>query len=717
MIQQQAKEAEKKLTPLLEPRSIAVVGATDRPGPARNVVANLDELGFGGHLYLVNPKRTTIAGRPAIASLGDMDEPCDLMVAAVNREATVEVVAEAVELGVRAGVLLAAGFGESDSRGALLQERLAAVRSRIALIGPNCLGYVNLQARVAPYSGPPIRQPRVGNVALVSNSGALACTITGAAAERGLLFCHVITTGNQVGITTSDFVRYLSDRPEVGVIACYIEGFQDGRDLLAAFAEAKRNGKRLAVLKAGRTKAGGEAARTHTGALSGSSLLQESLFGDAGVLMAKDIEEFLAIVELQSLVGDDLHGDVGVLTISGGERLLMADASEEAGLRLASLSEKTGTELRSVLPPFAAVSNPLDTTGAGIVEGDIVVHAEAARVFAAEPAVSVLVACQDAKNGWLEAAGASQMFLDAVRTAHQAATSAAKPLVVVSPTSGSIDNRARRYMINNGIPFLAGLVPSVTALSKVLGHAVIRDESPELSARSEGQGRLTGSASFERLQAAGVATWPYRLVTDEDEAVAAAREFGFPVVAKLDAPVAHRNRLDGVRLGLRDEASVRLAFSELALISESLTDASGVLVQPTAPSGVELFIGGMKDSQFGPVLLLGMGGTAVEQVASFAAALAPFDEAAARGLLERAPLPATPEVLIDREGAPDLPGTLARLSRLVAAADVAALDVNPLIVHAAGIAIIDVKFVVGDVGAGSTHGRERTDRRVDHNQG
>jgi acyl-CoA synthetase (NDP forming) len=701
--------AEARLVALLEPRSIAVVGASDRPGPSRNVVSNVLEGGYSGELYLVNPRRAVVAGRRAFPSLASLPAVCDLMVAAVNRGSTVEAVEEAVGLGVAAAVLLAAGFAETGAEGAALQARLAAQAGRIALLGPNCLGYVNLQAGAAPYSGPMPQQSEVGRVALVSNSGAFACTVSGAAAERGMRFSHVITTGNQVGLCTADFVRYLVACEVVDVVACYVEGFEDGRDLLSAFSAADAAGKRVVILKAGRTRAGGEAARSHTGALAGSSRLQESLFVDAGVLAARDAEEFLAMVQLQTrlgrrsnggLGGAPRNGGVGIVTISGGERLLMADASEEAGLRLAVLGEQTEKELRAALPAFAVVSNPLDTTGAGIVEGDSAVHAEAVRLFAADPAVSVLVACQDAKNGWLQSSGSSQMFLDAIEAAQRAARQAGKPLVVVSPTSGAIDPRARVYMADNDIPFLAGLLPAIGALAKVLGqHPAERVPAERLGSSTGHTNRLSGAESFELLRRSGIEPWPYRLARSEGEAVSAAALLGYPVALKLDAPIPHRGEVDGVRLSLGDEEAVRAAYSELELLAGALgASDTAALVQPMAPHGLELFVGGMHDPQFGPVVLVGPGGSRVEDLASFAGALAPLDAAAARRLLDRAPLrwPAALDGGLEGDAtglAATLATTVAALSRLVAEQDVAVLDVNPLIVHPGGLAIIDAKIV------------------------
>jgi acyl-CoA synthetase (NDP forming) len=692
---------------LLEARSVAVVGASDRPGPARNVVSNLGRAGFAGPVYLINAKRASVAGMPAYPSLAALPVTCDLVVAAVNREATVEVVEQAAKLGTRAAVLLAAGFAESGRRGALLETRLAEASHDIALLGPNCLGFANLEDRLAPYSGPLMDPPEAGPVALVSNSGAIACTLTGAAAERGLRFGYVVTTGNQVDLRTANFVRYLADRPSLKVIACYIEGFADGRELLEAFRAAAEAGKRLVVLKAGRTKTGGEAARTHTGALAGSSALQESLFGQVGVMVARDLEEFLAVVELGARLGPVRSGHLGIVTISGGERLLMADATEEAGLTLANLSEETEARLKSVLPAFAAVSNPLDTTGAGIVDGDVRAHAEAVAVLAADPDVGLVVACQDAKNGWAQPQASSQMFLDAVTAAHLASAGAGKPLAVVSPTCGTVDARARRYMVDNGIPFLAGLGPAMSALAKILGPPEVpgpvagrgadgRRPTPLEGSGDVGRGRLDARQSFARLQAAGAEVWPHMVVQSEPDVVAGARLLGWPVALKLAAATPHRGEVDGVRLNLADERAVKTARQALVLAAT----AAGIsdhrlLVQPMAPDGVEIFVGGLRDPQFGPVVLVGPGGSGVEDLGSFVAALAPVSRDRALELVARALSGPGPHGKKRREfdhGA--VATTIAAISRLVAEPDVAAVDVNPGVAMGKTIAVVDAKVVL-----------------------
>ena len=268
--------SQEKVSALLRPASIAVLGASERTGVGQRVAANLRAMNFAGELLLINPHRTQVGGFPAHPSLESLPIVPDLVVAAVNREATVRGIAAAAELGCRAAIVLAAGFAELGERGRELDSELRKAARGMSLMGPNCLGFVNLVDGVAAYSGPLMEPPVPGQVALVSQSGALACAFTGAAAERGIRFSHVITTGNQLGLQLADYMHYLTRQPDVRVIACYVEGFRDGRGLLSAMQEAAEAGKTVIVLKSGRSRIGGAAARTHTGSLAGSASFKKT---------------------------------------------------------------------------------------------------------------------------------------------------------------------------------------------------------------------------------------------------------------------------------------------------------------------------------------------------------------------------------------------------------------------------------------------------------
>lgn len=688
------------LAALFRPKSIAVLGASDRVGVGQRVVANLDAVGFDGDLFLVNPNRPVVGRRPTFPSISALPATPDLVISAVNRTATVDGLIEAASRGCPAGIVLAAGFGETGQHGRELEAHLREAAGTMALMGPNCLGYVNLIDRVAPYSGPLMEPPASGVTALISQSGALACTITGAAAERSLLFSHVITTGNQIGVTLADYIGFLSGVPEVRTVACYVEGFHDGRVLLSAMDAAQAAGKTVVVLKAGRSRVGGMAARTHTGSLAGSASVQLSVWRQHGVLVADDLEEFLALMELTSRVARLPGGQVGVVTISGGERLLFADAAEELGVPLAPFAEATSTRLREVLPEYASVANPLDTTGAGVVDGNSAAHGAAAFTVAQDPNVDVLVACQDAKNGWTEAEQASPLFHECVQVAADAAQAAGKPLVVISPSSGAVDRKAGECLRARGIPLLSGLRTGVAALAKLVAQndpGDVAAGTPPLLPNGEGVA-LSGVAALRRLEDVGVDVWTTRLARTEDEAVELAKALGYPVAIKADGPgLQHRTELGGVRTGVSDDAAVRAAWRDVTgAVARAGMPISGALVQPMAPSGVEVFVGGIRDEQFGPVILAGPGGILLELIGDVAAGLAPLDLAAARKLLLSSRLAL---LLRGVRGAPPadldaLAASVSAISRLVAAPDVLALDVNPLIASPTGIALVDAKLVV-----------------------
>jgi len=689
---------------LLAPRSIAVVGASARPGPGQRVVSNLLAAGFTGALYLINPKHAAVADLRAYPSLGDLPEVPELVIVAVNREAAVSVLSDAARRGCLAGLLLGAGFGEADRRGLELEEQLRIVTPMMVLMGPNCLGYVNLEERIAAYSGPLMEPLQCGNVALVSNSGAMACTLTGAAAERGIRFSHVITTGNQIDLTVVDYVHYLSRRAVVRVMACFVEGFSDGRALLDAFDEARAAGQVVIVLKAGRSAAGGEAARTHTGALAGSDAIQRSLWRQHSVLVADDLEGFLALIALCSMCPAPAGPRLGAVTISGGERLLLTDTAETVGLPLAALREETRRGLAALLPPYASVSNPLDTTGAGLVERDGSVHGAGARLLAHDPSVDIVLVCQDAKNGWVQAQQEATLFYDGVVATWEAAFDAGKPVVVLSPTTGQVDERARRYMQEHGIPLLLGLGPGMTALAQFVrmhcGASGETHTSPIRPVEGQKGTALSGFDALRRLERAGIPVWPTEVATSENLAVTAAETLGYPVALKLDGPgLLHRTEPGGVRLNLGDGTAVRRAWRELIERARSNgIPALTIVVQPMVSGGVELFVGGLHDDQFGPVVLCGAGGILLEFVGDIAAGMAPLDLACAKQLLQTTRVS---RLLNGWRGSPpvDMPSlgrALVAISQVVAEPDVLALDVNPLIALPEGIALVDAKLVVKD---------------------
>lgn len=713
----EARPGRQPVAAMMEASSIAVVGASDSPGPGRNVVRNLAEAGFVGRVYLINKSHPRVNDVPAYADVAHLPEVPELVVVAVNQRATVEIVRTAAAMGVPGAVLLAAGFRETGADGAALEAEIRRVKGDMALVGPNCLGFANYTNGLAAYSGPLVEQKRFGNVALVSNSGALACTLTGAAAERRISFSHVVTMGNQVDLGLADYLQYFSTEAHVDVIACYVEGFDDGRAVLSAIGDAVEHGKLVVMLKSGRTRLGGRAALTHTGALAGSALVQEDLFRRSGVVLAKDLEELLALIELGSRCPRFSGERVGVITTSGGERLLLADAVEENSLDLAELSPDSRAELQALLPPFAVVANPLDTTGAGIFEGDVKTHYEAARVMALDPDVDVLVASYDAKNGWVESAQSAPAFVDGVIAAHKAAAEAGKPVVIISLTTGNVDSAAREYLEENRVACLMGLQPAMRTISLLLARARAHQVEPARTGGPEAERTPVASVAgasalalggregvqlpladaLRRLEKVGLSGWESVTATDEQAAVAAAQHVGYPVAMKWDGNIAHRARIGGVALGLKNETAVREAWRSLSERAAQLRiDYAGMVVQSMVEGDLELFVGGVRDQQFGPIVLFGLGGIRVEEAGQVAVALAPMTRREAELLVEASPCAAVigqreAGGLLDREAVLD---AVVAVAELMSDTSVLAVDVNPLIALPRGVAVVDCKVVV-----------------------
>jgi acetate---CoA ligase (ADP-forming) len=451
---------------------------------------------------------------------------------------------------------------------------------------------------------------------------------------------------------------------------------------------------------------GGAAARTHTGTLAGSASIQESLWRQHNVLLAEDLEEFLALVELCSRCPIPSGARLGVLTISGGERLMLADAAESVGLTLSDIGEDTASALKDLLPSYAAVSNPLDTTGAGLVEGDSRVHAAAARLLANDPSVDILLMCQDSKNGWVQRDQQATLFWDAIRSAWEAISDIGKPVVVISPTTGQVDERARLYLDAHNIPHLFGLRTGMAALAQFVHSYCGVGVQPSTPAVHTGRAGSTAAAmsgydALRYLADRGVPVWPVELARSEEEAVRMAKRAGYPVVLKIDAPgLLHRTEVDGVRLNLMDEESVRLAWRALAAQDERESSPCTVLVQRMAPGGVELFVGGVWDEQFGPVVLCGAGGVLAEFVGDVGAGLAPLDRELAMRLLAATRVE---RLLKGWRGAPPcdtdaVVDVLIGVSKVLAERGVLAIDVNPLIAHSSGVALVDAKLIVRDGG-------------------
>jgi acyl-CoA synthetase (NDP forming)/GNAT superfamily N-acetyltransferase len=714
----------RSLRHVLAPASVAVVGASDRPGSVggavlRNVLAG----GFSGPVYVVNRRATTVAGLPAYPSVGDLPEPVDLAVVVVPATEVTEVVADCGQRGVPAAVVVTAGFGEAGADGAARERELlrTARRLGVRLVGPNCLGVACTEpgARLnATFSAVP---PVAGSLGFASQSGALGIALLAETARRGIGISGFVSLGNKLDVSGNDLLLYWEDDPGTRVIALYLESFGNPAKFARHAGRIARH-KPIVALKAGSSAAGRRAGASHTAAAATPDVIVSALLRKSGVIRAASTAELLDVAQLLGHQPLPAGSRLGVLGNSGGPGILAADAADGCGLTVPELSPATQTALLAAVPQLAGATNPVDLGAAaapadyertlgvllasGEVDAVVAIHAALpmsapglvgeAIDRAAAGAAHVPVAATMLGTRTAPTTGTGPGPATGTEASRPAGTAAGPP---EGPPAGAVVpvydfpeaavraiGHATRYAAWRREP--EGTLPRVPAAEVDAARRVV---VAELASRPDG-GWLTADRATELLAAFGLPVCPTVQVTSADEAVAVADRLGYPVVVKAGGRVVHKTEVGGVQLNLRSPDAVRQAFGAVTATAEP--DA-GAIVQPTAAAGVELIVGATRVDPYPPLVLVGLGGTATELLADRAVRLAPLtdtDAAAAVRELRCAPL------LLGYRGRPpvDLAALEALLLRVGALADelpeLAELDLNPVVASPAGVVAVDVKL-------------------------
>ena len=675
------------LRPFFTPRTIAVIGASPRAGSiGGELFRNVLRADFRGVAFPVNRSAASVAGVRAYTSVGAIGDSVDLAVICLPGPAVLEAAAEALAAGVRALCVISAGFAEMGAEGAARQEELVAlVRSHGArLLGPNCLGIAAAAPQLNATFGPRALPP--GNVGFSSQSGALGLAVLERAAERRLGLSSFVSVGNKADISSNDLLEYWEDDPETSVVLLYLESFGNPRKFARVARRVART-KPIVAMKAGRTSAGARAASSHTAALAGSEAAVDALFHQAGVLRVDTLEELLDVTSL--LAGQPLPRgrSVAVLTNAGGLGILCADACEAAGLTLPPLADATATELRAVLPAEASIANPVDMLGSAVGA----TYERALPLLLADPGIDAVIVLFVPPV----VAGAAEVA-DAV--ARAVGGGSEKP-VLVSIISGGGTPEA---MLS--APVASFAYPESAA--RALGRAAARAEwlrrpqgrVPELDdldakgastiAREAGDRWLSAAETRALLRCYGIPMVRERTAATVEEAVAAASDFGYPVVLKTAAAGVHKTDVGGVALDLRDEAAVREAGERIG---------APLLVQPLVRGGAELLVGAVEDPVFGPLVALGPGGTLAELIGAASFRLAPLTDADAGELVQTDKVA---RLLGGFRGAPEadkasVTSLLLRIGRLVDdVPEIAELDLNPVIAGPAGCVVVDARVRV-----------------------
>ena len=678
------------LTPLFAPRQVGVLGASRHPEKlGHRLLQNLLSPGFAGDVFPVNPSGEAIAGRETVRRVEDLPAGLDLALVSLPAAAVPSAVRALGARGCRFCVILASGFGETGQAGRAAQGELAAVAraTGMRIIGPNCMGVVNVPGRLnASYFWDVPRQP--GGITFVSQSGAYGGLFFREARERSLGVAKFVSIGNQADLGFADCLAWLADDHETRVVGLFVEGIRDGAAFVAA-ARRLAGAKPVVALKGGRAEAGRRAAGTHTGSLAGAWETYRAAFRAAGVVAVEETEElFDALVTLDAHRARSPKGDaLAILTISGGPSVVAADAAEAVGLRVPPLPAERRTALRAHLPAFGADSNPVDMTPQMEPGG----FAPSVRLVLEAPEVEGAVAIDIGLD--------RPEYADALVSA-QAATG--KPIVACTVDTPDMDRRLRAA----GIPLVPGPERAVRAYRALVRHAelagrVTREAGPRprppvrfTQGVAAARGPLAHADARALLEAYGVAFPRERTVSTLDEALSAAPEIGYPLVAKTARPdVLHRTEVGGVVLGVSDEAALRRAVHTL----ETRLGPGPLLLQEEVSRGLELLVGGRRDPSFGPVVLVGLGGVLAELLRDVSIGLAPLVHADARAMLvegRRAALlrgfrgaPA-----VDEDAVADVLVAIGNL--LVDHAMIAELDVNPLIASGRRLVAVDALILV-----------------------
>jgi acyl-CoA synthetase (NDP forming) len=625
-VSQRRRETRPKhdLTPLLAPRSIAIVGASESPDSwAPEIERSLRHIGYDGDLYPVNPKYDTVWGRPCLSSIGELPKGVDLVVFVVPARVVVRMIDDCGSRSVRGIMVVSSGFAEAGEEGVALQEELreAAMRTGIPVLGPNVEGFVNYVDRVAPYGTTPPPEPLPGTISVISQSGTVAWAMNQLASDRAVGLRIILGVGNEAVLGLGDMFEWAAADPRTKVVTSYIETMRDVAGIGRGLDALRRAGKPVLICAPeGKSEAARRSIVAHTGALAGNTTLRDAWLRARGVVLVEDPVTMFEAALLLSTVKRLRTPGIAAALQSGGACTLFAEAAGAAGLDLPEFSPATKRTLRAVLPDYASQNNPLDVTGQAAVETDM--YEGALEALANDPAVG-LVAFDafpprlDGETPWADP------VLRTVREL-QRATGVVFASVAMSPLAYMPS--AKAFTKQHRLPFLQGhhaAAGAIKALVEFQGsrkRATADEPSPHpnrskaLRVLAGHEGPIDEETGASILRLYGVARPKERTVATPAQAADFARTIGFPVVVKAHAPeIPHKAKLGGVRLGLRSAIDVEVAAAEvLEAATRAGARAPKVLVQQMV-RGAEVLVGAVVDERFGPMITVRQGGALAEQ--------------------------------------------------------------------------------------------------------
>lgn len=691
---------------LLRPKSIAIVGASTRESAAgTRVLRNLLYHKFPGPLYPINPRYEEILGLRCYPSLSALPKRVDMVFIAIPSDKAVEVLDEAGRCAIGGAIVNASGFADGGPDGARLQDELTKTANHyaIAVCGPNNMGLINVHDRACLWTtgSPPDLDP--GHIALISQSGSVAIALS--QDDRRLGLAYVITAGNEAVCTAAEYLQAMVDTPHVRVIMMFLETIRKPRLFSEAAMEADRLGKRIIVLKVGRSEGGSAAIAAHTGALSGKDEVYDAYFRRHGIVRAKDLDEMIETAKLFSAYpAPPATPHTVPITMSGGEAALIADLAEDLKISLPDFSKQTLEAFKPAFPPFSRPRNPLDAWGLGWNVENFKIMADAINL---DPRIGVIACGVDAPaSGVADATIASELATVCAETIQPTG----KRVVFFNNTAGGgVNPDVEKILDEAGIPYLSGMSSALGAIANWSRFQVPDQKQTDVASllpadlrkRAAKAGDLGDPERFLLLSEAGVAMAACIGVSSPGEAVEAAGKLGYPVVMKGCAPdLPHKTESGLVRIGIEGAEAVEATFKEFSarLAKDSKASAATVVVQPMVAGGLELLIGIRNDPEFGSVIVVGLGGTLVEVFHEASLRMAPVDHQTALDMLHETRAGALlggvrGKAPLDIEA---VAKSIVALSHLGAATQdvIASIEVNPLMVLERGQGVVGVDVVI-----------------------
>ena len=687
------------LAPLFEPASVAVIGASRDPAKIGGLpIAFMKASGFSGALYPVNPGGDEIQGLRAYRSVTDIPGTIDLAIVAVPAPAALSALRECREKQVRAAIVFSAGFAEVGETGRALQAEIASLARSCGMrvLGPNCMGVVNFGTGLVANFHPAFKDGigKAGRIGLVSQSGALSGLCFAMANDRGLAYSVSASSGNEADVDSADCLAWLAEDPSTSVIQLYLEGCRDGRKLMAALDLARRHKKPVICLKPGSTAVGAAAVASHTAALAGSDAVFDAVLKQKGAYRAQNLEEFFDVAAACAVGILPRNDRLGLVTVSGGIGVLMADAAVRAGLDVPAMPEPAQAKVRTLVS-FAATRNPVDITGHAVNDPTLT-----------DKALAIVI--EDGGCGsvilWIGAGGRNPVRAPQLLETCALLRQRFPETLLCLSCLHTPDFRQELAAI--GCLCVEEPVHAVRAVAALAGFRRAFAETPTAPEVPVFDplpaGPIDEPTALAVLERAGIPVVPHRLARSADEAVRAAAGFGYPVVLKIVAPeILHKSDLGGVALRLGSAEAVRAAFAEMMArvrAARPETTPRGCLVAPMIEGAVETILGIQNDPAFGPIIALGLGGTRVEALGDVVLRAAPVGLADAQAMIAQLK---GRRMLEGLRGAPPadtdaLATAIVTLSQFAAAyADqIASLDINPFAVLPKGRGALALDAVI-----------------------